>query len=164
MASIYLFYRHTPSGQSRVNRVTQLRTDGARYREFTGTAPVVLLECIVRVTGAAFSTFSMDHFICPFLSHTRYWYVMDMCDTVRSSDIKKLTTTFLKTGEPSRVIILINISTSPWRCFVILLLLESMAFICMGTMNAICRPFSHFCLQLCRELVSNILDISLFSM
>ena len=31
-ASIY-FYHHTPSGQSRVYRVTQLRTDGVHCRE-----------------------------------------------------------------------------------------------------------------------------------
>ena len=38
---IYL-NRHTPSGQSRVYRVTQLRTDGVRCRESAGTEPVVL--------------------------------------------------------------------------------------------------------------------------
>ena len=34
--------RHTRSGQSRVYRVTQLRTDGVHYRESTGTGPVNL--------------------------------------------------------------------------------------------------------------------------
>ena len=34
--------RHTPSGQSRVFRVTQLRTDGVHYRESAGTGPVTL--------------------------------------------------------------------------------------------------------------------------
>ena len=34
--------RHTPSGQSRVCRVTQLRTDGVRCRESAGTGPVNL--------------------------------------------------------------------------------------------------------------------------
>ena len=43
--------RHTPSGQSRVYRVTQLRTDGVHCRESAGTRPVVLK--VVRVTGAA---------------------------------------------------------------------------------------------------------------
>ena len=38
---IYLNH-HTPSGQSRVYRVTQLHTDGVHCREFTGTGPVVL--------------------------------------------------------------------------------------------------------------------------
>ena len=37
-----LWNRHTPSGQSRVYRVTQLRTDGVHCREFTGTGPVNL--------------------------------------------------------------------------------------------------------------------------
>ena len=36
---IYL-NRHTPSGQSRVYRVTQLRTDGVHCREFAGVGPV----------------------------------------------------------------------------------------------------------------------------
>ena len=43
--------RHTSSGQSRVYRVTQLRTDGIHCRESAGTGPVVLK--IVPVTGAA---------------------------------------------------------------------------------------------------------------
>ena len=34
--------RHTPSGQSRVHRVTQLRTDGVHCQESTGTGPVNL--------------------------------------------------------------------------------------------------------------------------
>ena len=34
--------RHTPSGQSRVHRVTQLRTDGVHCRESAGTGPVNL--------------------------------------------------------------------------------------------------------------------------
>ena len=38
---IYL-NRRTPSGQTRVYRVTQLRTDGVYCREFAGTGPVVL--------------------------------------------------------------------------------------------------------------------------
>ena len=44
-------YRQPPSSQSRVNRVTQLRTDGVPCREPAGTGPVVLK--VVRVTGAA---------------------------------------------------------------------------------------------------------------
>ncbi|CAN0391187.1 unnamed protein product, partial [Ascophyllum nodosum] len=47
---IYL-NRHTPSGQSRVYRVTQLRTNGVHCRESAGTGPVVLN--VVPVTGAA---------------------------------------------------------------------------------------------------------------
>ena len=50
--SIYL-YRHTPSDQSRVYRVTQLRTDGFHSRESASTRPVVLK--VVPVTGAAFA-------------------------------------------------------------------------------------------------------------
>ena len=38
---IYL-NRHAPSGQSRVNRVTQLRTDDIHCRESAGTGPVNL--------------------------------------------------------------------------------------------------------------------------
>ena len=40
---IYLYKnRHTPSGQSRVYRVTQLRTDGVHCRESADTGPVKL--------------------------------------------------------------------------------------------------------------------------
>ena len=48
-------YRHNtpPLGQSRVCRVTQLRTDDLHCRESAGTGPVVLK--VVPVTGAAFA-------------------------------------------------------------------------------------------------------------
>ena len=39
---VYLWNRHTPSGQSRVYRVTRLRTDGVHCRESAGTGPVNL--------------------------------------------------------------------------------------------------------------------------
>ena len=39
---LFIYNRHTPSGQSRVCRVTQLRTDGVHYRESAGTGPVNL--------------------------------------------------------------------------------------------------------------------------
>ena len=39
---VHLWNRHTPSGQSRVFRVTQLRTDGVHCRESTGTGSVNL--------------------------------------------------------------------------------------------------------------------------
>ena len=39
---VHLVNRHTPSGQSRVYRVTQLRTDGVHWRESAGTGPVDL--------------------------------------------------------------------------------------------------------------------------
>ena len=48
---VHLWNRHTPSGQSRVYRVTQLRTDGVHCRESAGTGPVNLK--VVPVTGAA---------------------------------------------------------------------------------------------------------------
>ena len=48
---LFILNRHTPSGQSRVNRVTQLRTDGVHYRESASTGPVNLK--VVPVTSAA---------------------------------------------------------------------------------------------------------------
>ena len=58
---IYL-KRHTPSSQSRVYRVTQLRTDGVHCRESTGTGPVV--PKVVSVTGAAILQATMDQLMC----------------------------------------------------------------------------------------------------
>ena len=49
-ASIYL-YRHTPSDQSRVDWVMQLRTHGVHCRESAGTGPVV--PSVVPILGAA---------------------------------------------------------------------------------------------------------------
>ena len=46
-------YCQPPSGQSRVYRVAQLRTDDVHSRESAGTGPVVLK--VVPVTGAAYS-------------------------------------------------------------------------------------------------------------
>ena len=71
-ASIYLLNRHTPSGQSRVSQVTQLRTNGARCREPAGTGPVVLK--VVPVTGASILQVTMDQFMCTSFQHplTRY--------------------------------------------------------------------------------------------
>ena len=46
---IYL-NRHTPSGQSRVYRVTQLRTDGVHCRESTGRWPVNVKVVVVVVS------------------------------------------------------------------------------------------------------------------
>ena len=51
--SDYVVYRHTPSGQCRVHRVTQLRTDGVNCRESAGTGTVVFK--VVPVTGAVFA-------------------------------------------------------------------------------------------------------------
>ena len=39
---LFILNCHTPSGQSRVYWVTQLRTDGVQYREFAGIGPVNL--------------------------------------------------------------------------------------------------------------------------
>ena len=67
--------RQPPSGQSRVYQVTQLRTDGIRCRESTGTGPVVLK--VVLVTDAAFSGTTTDQFVCASLvPHPLlvYWY------------------------------------------------------------------------------------------
>ena len=47
----YYLNRYTPSGQSQVYRVTQLRIDGFHCRESAGTRSVVLK--VVPVTGAA---------------------------------------------------------------------------------------------------------------
>ena len=45
VASICIFKtRHMPSGQSRVYRVTQLRTDGVHCRESAGTRPVNIIN------------------------------------------------------------------------------------------------------------------------
>ena len=63
-ASIYS-YRHTPSGQSRVYLVTQLRTDGVHCRELAGTE------------GAAFAS-PWTEYCAPFFSRTHCWYEVDM--------------------------------------------------------------------------------------
>ena len=62
-------YRQPPSGQSRVYRVTQMRTDGVHCREFARTVTEVLE--IVPVEGAAFSGITMDHFLS-------FWYLVDI--------------------------------------------------------------------------------------
>ena len=54
--------RHTPAGQSRVNRVTQLRTDGVHCRESAGIGPVVFK--VVTVTGTAILQVTMDQLMC----------------------------------------------------------------------------------------------------
>ena len=53
---------HTPSGQSRVDRVTYLCTDGVHCRESAGTGPVNLK--IVQVTGAVPWLVTMDQLMC----------------------------------------------------------------------------------------------------
>ena len=48
---VHLLNRHTPSGQSRVYRVTQLRTDGVHCRESAGAGPVNLKVVPVKVAA-----------------------------------------------------------------------------------------------------------------
>ena len=43
-ASIFPLSHHTPSGQSRVYRATQLRTDGVHCRESAGAGPVIIKQ------------------------------------------------------------------------------------------------------------------------
>ena len=71
---IYL-NRHTPSVQSRVYRVTQLRTDGVHCRDSTGTGPVVLK---VVPNGCCLGRSPWDQLICASLSQTHYWYEVGM--------------------------------------------------------------------------------------
>ena len=76
-SGVHLFIknRHTPSGQSRVYRVTQLRTDGVHCRESASTGPVNLKvvpdECCLGRSP-------MDQLIFASLSHTYYWYEVGM--------------------------------------------------------------------------------------
>ena len=75
-ASINL-YHHTPSGQSRVYWVTQLRSDGVYYRESAGSGPVVFK--IVPVTGDAWQvTTKQSMCASPLFSHTHYLYGVGM--------------------------------------------------------------------------------------
>ena len=68
---------HTPSGQSRVYRVTQLRIDGVHCRESAGTGPEVLK--VVPVTCAAFLQLSpRTNQWTPTLSHIHYWLEVSM--------------------------------------------------------------------------------------
>ena len=71
---IYL-NRHTPSGQSRIYRVTQLRTDGVHCGESAGTGPVNLKGSSERVLPWQVTT---DQLICASLSHTHYSYEVGM--------------------------------------------------------------------------------------
>ena len=68
---IYL-HGHTPSGQSRVYRVTQLRTDGVHCGESAGTGPVNL-KVVPNGCCLAWQV-SLDQSICASLSHTHHWY------------------------------------------------------------------------------------------
>ena len=71
---LFIYNRHTPSGQSRVYRVTQLRTDGVHWRESADTGPVNLKvlpnECCL---GRSPWTNSYSP-----LFPTHYWYEVGM--------------------------------------------------------------------------------------
>ena len=71
---IYL-NRHTPSGQSRVYQVTQLRTDGVHCRESAGTGPVSLK---VVPNGCCLGRSPWTQLICASRSHTLSWYGVGM--------------------------------------------------------------------------------------
>ena len=72
---LFNYNRHTPSGQFRVYRVTQLRTDGVHCRESTGTGPVNLKvvpnECCLGRSPWTKNIFASH-------SHTHYWYEVGM--------------------------------------------------------------------------------------
>ena len=61
-------YRQPPSGQSRLYRVTQLRTNGVHCRESAGTGPVV--PKAVRVRDAPFQVSPWAIFYTPLVSRT----------------------------------------------------------------------------------------------
>ena len=73
---LFISNRHTtPSNQSQIYRVTQLRIDGVHCQESTGTGPVNLKVvwnecCLGQVT--------MNQLICASLPHTHYWYEVGM--------------------------------------------------------------------------------------
>ena len=60
---------HTPSGQSRVDRVTQLRTDGVHCRESAGTGPVNLHIHILTYIY----TYTYPHIDIHAHTHSRCW-------------------------------------------------------------------------------------------
>ena len=75
-AHLFILNRHTPSDQSRVNRVKQLRTDGVHCRESAGTGSVVIK--VVPVTVTAILQVTMDQLMCASLPHTHYRYELGM--------------------------------------------------------------------------------------
>ena len=66
---LFILNRHKPSGQSRVCRVAQQRTDGVHCRESASTGPGNLK--IVPITDAAFAGHHEPTNVPPF-SHTHY--------------------------------------------------------------------------------------------
>ena len=73
---LFILDRHTPSGQSRVYRVTQLRIDGVHCRESAGTGPVNKPQGSSKRMLPWQAT--MDQLICASLSRTHYWYKVGM--------------------------------------------------------------------------------------
>ena len=73
---LFILNRRAPSGQSRVNPFTHLRTDGVHCRESAGTGPAALK--VVPVTGAAILQVTMDQSInvrlCLFSHPSPYYY------------------------------------------------------------------------------------------
>ena len=67
--------RYTPSGQSRVYQVTQLRTDGVHL-------PKVHRHRTSKPQGSSKRVLpwhvTIDQLLCASLSHTRYWYEVGM--------------------------------------------------------------------------------------
>ena len=66
---LFISNRHTPSGQSRVYRVTQLRTGGVHCRESAGTGPVNLQVipnecCLGRSPWTSIMCLSFPHPLC----------------------------------------------------------------------------------------------------
>ena len=61
-------YCQPPSGQSRVYRITQLRTDDVHCREIAGTGSLVLK--VVRVTGLPFQVSPWTNFCAPLFFRT----------------------------------------------------------------------------------------------
>ena len=72
---LFILNHHTPSGQSRVYRVTQLRTDGVHCRESAGTGPVNLK---VVPNGCCLGRSPWTNLVFASLSHTHYWYEVGM--------------------------------------------------------------------------------------
>ena len=68
---IYL-NRHMPSGQSRVYRVTHLRTDGVHCRDSAGTVPVNLK--VVPNGCCLVGKSPWTNYIIASLSYAHYWY------------------------------------------------------------------------------------------
>ena len=82
---IYL-NRHTPSGQSPICRVMQLRTDGVHCRESAGTGPVNLK---VVSNGCCHWQVTMDELIRASLSHTHHWYEVGMLKVPVCTSVSK---------------------------------------------------------------------------